>query len=247
MTELSLIVPAYNAATFLQATLVRLREWLLVHESAEIIVVDDGSSDQTAQIAEAFARNCSRLSVLRLEQNSGKGAALRVGIGTACGQYIAFTDVDLPYGLAVLDEMFETLKQNPPLAFLYGSRSHRLSAEQKGYGLFRSYYSRLGRRGVAFFLRFFGIGDVKDTLCGVKMMTKELSTTIIAKATVNRFAMDIEWFVIARVNRYQYQDFPVELNHRKESSLRLVRDTFLIFGDIVCMAFRYLSGYYYVH
>ncbi len=238
MTELSLVIPAYNAGDFLEETMVRLRTMLLARPDWELLVVNDGSVDTTQKILMNSLSGIPRARSLDLSGNRGKGAALRAGMREARGTFVAFTDADLPYGLAVFDAMLSRMKREPLLALLYGSRSHTDSTQQ-GYGLIRG----LGRLFFGTLIRVI-LPDVGDTQCGIKLFRRELAQKIAEKGSIDGFAADIEFFVIARAQRMRYQDFPVALAHRKESSVRVVRDSFLMLKDMGVILYRRWRGDY---
>ncbi len=238
MTELSLIIPAYNAGAFFEDSLRRLQEMLATRPAWELIIVDDGSSDRTQEISALSLKDIPRARNLRLSRNQGKGAALRAGMREARGAFVAFTDADLPYGLAVFDAMLAQMRQDERFALLYGSRSHTHSV-QSGYGLIRV----LGRRFFGGLIRAI-MPDVADTQCGIKLFRKELAQKIVEKGRIDGFAADIEFFVIARAEKQAYRDFPVLLTHRKESSVRLVRDSLMMLKDMMQIFYRRWRGDY---
>lgn len=239
MTDLSLVIPVYNAAPFLRETLRRLGEALSRHADWELIVVNDGSRDETARILEEELPRLPRARAIHLPRNTGKGAALRAGFHAARGELAAFTDADLPYGLSVLDAMRERMEQYPELHLLYGSRHHALSRERAGYDRVR----RLGRLFFSAVIRCL-LPGVVDSQCGIKLFRRSLARRCAEKGSIDRFAADIEFFVIAKVAGLRFEDFPVELNHRTESSVRLVRDTLRLLADVFVIACRYWRGVY---
>lgn len=239
MTELSVIVAMYNAAPFLKETLARLEPFLARHRNWELIAVDDGSFDGTTEILGELVRRFAEARVLRFAENQGKGAALRAGMRAAKGEFVAFTDVDLPYGLEILEEMHAHLASHPEIYLLYGSRHHKSSRERSGYNFFR----RAGRLFFSIVIRFL-LPHVSDSQCGIKLFRRELAQRCAKLGRINRFAGDIEFFMIGKAAGMQSADFPVELNHRKESSVRLVQDTILMLVDTLRIWVYYWRGLY---
>lgn len=239
MIELSLVIPVYNAAPFLSDTLRRLGETLMRHADWELIVIDDGSCDETRLILKEELPRLPRARALHFDCNRGKGAALLEGFRTAGGQCVVFTDADLPYGLSILGAMYRHMEEHPEIALLYGSRHHALSREASGYGSAR----RLGRLFFSVVIRAF-LRDVVDSQCGIKAFRHSLAKRCVERGRIDRFAADIEFFAIARAAGLRYADFPVELNHRKQSSIRLIRDTVRMLVDIMRIAGYYWSGAY---
>lgn len=240
--DLTIIIPVFNGARFLEKTLRRLTDWIKVNKNKiELIVVNDGSSDNTADILRDFKQLPSEsYSVMNLPKNKGKGFALREGFKKAEGECIGFTDVELPYGLEVFDRMLETMKNNKNLSFLYGSRSHILSKWEKDYGFIRG----IGRKFFSGVIRLLLLPGIADTQCGIKMFKKNFGDIFVKKSVINRFAIDAEMFVIAYENSLVIQDFPVEFVYTKGSTVHLLRDTFLMLKDILCVKIRRFLGFY---
>ena len=124
--------------------------------------------------------------------------------------------------------------------FLYGSRSNCQSSFNTNYGFVR----KIGRMFFSNVVRWLMFFRVPDTQCGLKMMKKEFSDLVVKKSIINRFAFDIELFVIAISNHLSMRDFPVVLKHHKESSVRLFKDTILMFMDIMRIRIKILRGFY---
>lgn len=241
---LSVIIPIFNGADFLPQTLAATAKWIENSPvSIQLILVNDGSTDKTENIINGFAGSRAYCAAVTVPVNRGKGFALRSGMERALGQYFAFTDADLPYGLSIFERMIEVLRENPTVHLLYGSRAHRASAVIKGYGLIR----RAGRLFFSLATRVFLALDVKDTQCGIKLLRRELAQAAVKLTRVDRFAFDMELFVLARANFWPYQDFPVELTHRKESSVRVVGDTFNMLHDMMRIRKNLKSGVYVRH
>lgn len=237
---LSLIIPVYNGCDFLEDTLNLLDAWRGDRkEQIEICIINDGSTDNTKKILEKIPSSFG-IKIITIEKNSGKGAAVRAGIEVALGEYMAFTDADLPYGLNVIDAMLNKMRVEPKLDLLYGSRAHRDSTVRHGYGFLRL----LGRAFFSVVVRLFMSTDVADTQCGIKMLSRSLATAVGRLGQVDRFAFDIEIFVIAFVNNFLVESFPVELAHRRKSSVRVVADTINMLWNIIAIRARLLRGFY---
>ncbi len=239
--QLSIIIPVYNGAAFIVDSLDRLTSHIATLPYAcELIIVDDGSPDATAEIVQMYRAAHPHIIFLRQEVNQGKGVALKVGMKRATGTYVVFTDADLPYGVEILSTMKERMVQNDRLDMVYGSRGHVASSAKRKYGWVR----RVGRVFFSFTARWLVVAGVKDTQCGLKVLRQSAIKQILAVSHVNRFAFDIELFAIARANDWIIQDTPVELTHRKESSVHIVRDTFRMLRDMIQIRRRLQAGIY---
>lgn len=238
---MSIIIPVLNAEAFLESSLRTLRDYAVsCGYGVEIIVVDDGSSDRTLEIARSYAGSIRDYTILHLPENKGKGGALKEGFRKARGAFLVFTDADLPYGIAMFGHMFGQMRAQTDLSLLYGSRSHPASQSRKKYGFIRN----AGRTFFKYVVQSVLLSGIPDTQCGIKMMRKEFAVLLLECSRVDRFAFDIEMFVIARKNSLLFLDFPVELIHHKESSVRLVADTLMMIWDIIHIRLRLGRGEY---
>ncbi|MBU6142081.1 glycosyltransferase [Patescibacteria group bacterium] len=239
-TRLTLIFPVYNAAPFLRDSLSVLGQWLRIHPEADCIFVNDGSTDESMAILEEAKKDFPQtFQIIDMGANKGKGAAVRAGMRLATGDLIAFTDIDLPYGLPIFDAMRAVMDEDPNLSFLYGSRSHA-DSRFKGYGALR----HVGRRFFSLAIRTMVITDTSDTQCGIKMFRKDFADVVAHRSVIDRFAFDIELFVIAKVNHFHAMDFPVRLLRHRESSVRIVKDTITMLKDMRRIRERIRSGAY---
>ncbi len=239
-TRLTLIFPVFNAAPFLRDSLAPLAEWLRARPEVDCIFVNDGSTDDSMTILEDMKKEFPRpYRIIDQGSNKGKGAAVRAGMQLATGDLVAFTDIDLPYGLPIFDGMRMMMDKNPSLAFLYGSRSHADSRFAQ-YGAVR----RIGREFFSRVIRMLAAPDTSDTQCGIKMFRKDFADVVAHRSVIDRFAFDIELFAIARVNDFSRKDLPVELVRHKESSVRIGKDTVMMLRDIARIRERLRRGEY---
>ena len=237
--KLSLVIPVYNGGSFLGEKIPVLLSWLAETMDRELILVNDGSTDTTAALVETL-RTVSNCVVIHHEHNQGKGAALRTGFRMAKGTFVAFTDADVPYGLKILDEMKAVMDNDLTLGIVYGSRNHAQSDGLKNYGMIR----RIGRNFFSNVIRWSIVSDVFDSQCGIKLFRQSFVQDVVRCARINRFAFDVELFVIAKARGYHYQDFAVTLTHRRDSSVRLVKDTLSMLWDILKIRWRARQGDY---
>ncbi len=243
MAELSIIIPIFNGAAFIDQSLGRIFDWVKQASVAvEVVVVNDGSTDATREHLLVWQEQ-ALCRVINFEANQGKGAAIREGLRASTGDAVIFTDADLPYGVAIFGELLAASKADPIVSCFYGSRTNPKSFAEHGYGLLRqfgrSFFSTVVRQAV--------VGGIKDTQCGIKFLTRPLVELVLKYSTIDRFAFDIELFVIARQNKLALRDFPVVLNHRKESSVRIVTDTFLMLVDILKIRLKIWQNFYVRH
>lgn len=202
--ELSLVVPAYNEEKRLPVSLARIAEWLgsrVPGLSAEVLVVDDGSSDRTAAVAEKTAAGLGLdFRVIRLPENRGKGAAVRAGVLEARGANVLVTDADLSTPIEEVDKL---LAAAAPVAI--GSRGVDATLVKQRQSLFRVASGRLFN----LLVRLLAVSGIRDTQCGFKLFRADAAREVFSRATVDRFAFDVEALLLARRLGYRIAEVPV--------------------------------------
>ena len=228
--ELSVILPAYNEGSHLYENLLRVCE-TLKGISFELIVVDDGSADNTPEESERAAREGCPVLTIRQETNRGKGAALFRGFRAASGEKIAFLDADLEISPAYLLEFLRQMEESGAEVII-GSRD----SEANEFPLLRRLMSRMYRRTIAF---LFGL-SVTDTQTGIKLFRREVLESVAPRMTVSRFAFDIELLVAATRFGYTLRESPVKVAYRRKGSLGRMnfRAIFGAFTDTLKIYYR---------
>lgn len=222
--RLSVVVPAYNEGEQIAETIATLRTELapVVGIDLEILVVDDGSSDDTVERAMGAGAR-----VVEQPQNMGKGAAVRAGVLAAGGRSIVFTDADLAYPAAMIVPILGSLEDGWDV--VVGSRRHEETTT-----LVRARRIReLGGRAVNWLTHLVLLGHFRDTQCGIKGFRNDIGKAIFERTTINGFAFDVEVFLIAEQDRYSLTEVPVRVENRQGSSVRLVRDSLRLLRDLI--------------
>lgn len=223
--KISLVVPAYNESKRIIHTLEEATYYMKSHfECYEIIIVDDGSTDDTVAIAETF----SNLGVKVLKQpHAGKGKTLKSGILAATGDYIFFTDADLPYALDNIEVAIKHFKDETT-ALVIGARD-LYHAEN---GIPYPFYRNIMSKAFSFIVNLFLNLDVKDTQCGFKAFKKDTAHTLFPLVEINGFGFDIELLKIARLNHLKIVRIPVKLMHSSGSKVNPFKDSIKMLRDI---------------
>jgi dolichyl-phosphate beta-glucosyltransferase len=223
--RLSLVIPTYDCRDLALGTVdSALRHLASRHSDSELIVVDDGSKDGTADAIEALVPGSSRLRVLRSEQNCGKGAAVRKGVLAANAENVVFTDVDLAYPLPEIDKVLGALDDGADVAI--ATRVDRESRVLMSPTFFRYLYTRhLGSRMFNGWVRFsLGLG-VSDSQAGLKGFRRDAAQAIFSRLTRDGFAFDVEVLVIARRLGLSVREIPVLYRYDSEpTTVAFLRD-----------------------
>ena len=222
--RVSVVVPAYREEARIAVTVARIRRELDVFTGdLEIIVVDDGSPDGTADAA----RRAGADQVVVQPQNHGKGAAVRAGVLAARGRTIAFTDADLAYSPHQLVAFVEAIEGGYDVAI--GNRHHADTDTMVGTSSVRSFGSRVVNMATSLML----LGNYRDTQCGCKAFRADAARIVVGAGSIDGFAFDIE--VLHLVERYGLSmiELPVEVVNSDTSTVRALRDGVGVLLDIL--------------
>lgn len=216
--QLSIVIPAMNEERRLPRTLQRVVEYMRERpETWEVIVVDDGSRDRTADIVEELSRELDepRLTVLRLARNQGKGGAQREGVAHSRGERVLLMDADLATPIEELEPLWRAIDRGADVAI--GSRALPTSNITRPQSLPRVLLGSAGN----LWIRFFAVAGIYDTQCGFKLFRGDLARKLFAMGRENRFAIDIELLCLAqRVFHADIAEIGVTWEHQDLSSVR---------------------------
>ncbi|MCA9232053.1 MAG: glycosyltransferase [Planctomycetales bacterium] len=228
--DLTLVIPAYNEERRLGPTLDALESYLdRTKIDYRILVVDDGSQDATARVAQGRGH---RFETICLERHLGKGAAVRTGMLAARGAVVGFTDADLPYSLDSIQEGFDCICQSR-CEVVFGARDLTCSIPHVRRRLSRQISTAVFSRVAAALIS----REVTDTQCGLKLFSGAAARAIFSRATINGFAFDAEVVLLTERLRLSYLRVPVSLVNECSSTLTLrrhalpmLRDLFKVWG-----------------
>jgi dolichyl-phosphate beta-glucosyltransferase len=237
--RLSIVIPAYNEERRLGASLALLRTYLRRRRlDAEVLVVEDGSTDATAAIVRGQARAWKGLRLLSLERNQGKGAAVRAGVLAARGARILFTDADLSTPLEELPALAARLDAGADVAV--GSRALNRSLVAVSQPLYRV----LAGRSFNVLVQLLSVPGIQDTQCGFKLFTAAAAKRLFARQQVPRFGFDVELLYLARKAGYRIDEVPVRWVNSPETKVRPVRDGARAFLDLALIRLYDWQGRY---
>jgi dolichyl-phosphate beta-glucosyltransferase len=238
--ELSIIIPAYNEEALIASTLDGLRTYLSARsERYEIIVVDDGSQDKTADCIQDWKNiNQIDLHLLVNELNRGKGFSIRRGVMESKGRFIIFIDADLPYELDAIEGFLKALHNGYDLAV--GSRVLP-GSQVKGVPVIRYISGQV----FSWMVQAALFSGLPDTQCGFKSFQSVAAKEIFRRLTIDGFGFDVEMLFVARRLKLAIQPIPVRMiDHRHRSRVRLVIDSFKMFANLFTVRWNDLQGKY---
>ncbi len=241
MSELthSFILPAYNESERLTTSIPKVLEY--VHDRglrAEIIVVNDGSTDSTAEVVRQFAVANPMIVLLENPGNRGKGYSVRHGMLHARGAVALFTDADLSSPITEADNLFAVLANGADIAI--GSRWLKRELQTERQPILRQLYGRLFNLGLRIVL---GLG-YRDTQCGFKAFTRNATQIVFTRQRVERWGFDPELLFLARRLRLRTVEVPVEWAHDHRSKINPLRDGIRMGLDVLEVRWNDLLGRY---
>jgi glycosyltransferase involved in cell wall biosynthesis len=226
----AIIIPVYNGALYLPETFRELGQLVTNHQ---IIFVNDGSIDETGALLEKFyTENPSSVAIVTCVKNMGKGYAIREGlkkVDERC-KVVAFTDVEIPYGVEALQSGFRVLEERDELSFVYGTRT-AAEKTQSQYSVYRKIGTRLFRLLLPRKLR-----NISDTQSGLKVFKRKAADIIFPLVKTNRWVFDLEIFLIAEEHEMNYQELPVQLKPAcvtRRGGVHFLKHGWKIVADII--------------
>ena len=233
---LSIIIPAYNEEKRLPDTLEQVFDFLKKQSfTSEVIVVENGSTDKTFEIAQGFMEQYNNLCVIQSER--GKGAAVRRGMLEAKGIYRFMCDADLSMPVEEITKFIPPAVNNFDITIA--------SREAKGAVRYNEPpYRHLGGRAINFLIQLFILPGLNDTQCGFKCFSAKVADDIFALQTLNGWSFDIEMLYVARRHKYKILEIPIHWIHHPETKVNAVRDAIRMIQDIFRIRVNALRGMY---
>ena len=239
MPQYSIIIPAYNESARLGATLDRVLNYVAAqHWDAEIVVVDDGSRDDTAEMVRARARTAPALRLIENPGNRGKGYSVRNGMLNATGDVRLFTDADLSAPIEEADKLFATIHQGADVAI--GSRWLQPDTQSQRQSLLRQFYGRTFN----LFLRILLGLKFKDTQCGFKAFTRNSAHELFSKQTIEGWGFDAELLFLAQRSGLRVKEVPVVWSDAEGTRIHPLRDGLRMIAEVLSIRWNAVAGKY---
>jgi glycosyltransferase involved in cell wall biosynthesis len=235
----SFIIPAYNESSRIRPTLDELlrysqqRNW-----DAEILVVDDGSRDDTAQIVREYGKLHPQILLVENPGNRGKGFSVRNGMLHARGDICLFTDADLSSPITEAQKLFDAIAGGADIAI--GSRWLRSELQTERQPLYRQAFGRIFNLVLRIFLGL----KFADTQCGFKAFRREAAQRIFPLQKIERWGFDPEILFLARNLGFSVKEVPVVWAHSEGTRLHPFRDGLRMFGDVLRIRWNAMTGAY---
>ena len=235
----TIVIPAYNEGARLGATLERVLAYMRSRQwDAEVIVVNDGSRDNTAEIVRTFARKDPALRLVENPGNRGKGYTVRNGMLHARGKVVLFSDADLSSPIEEAAKLFQALEQGADIAI--GSRWLQAETQTQRQPLYRQLFGRIFNLLLRLILGL----QFKDTQCGFKAFKQPAAQAVFPRQRIEGWGFDPEILFLARKFGFKVQEVPVVWAHSEGGSIHPLVDGARMFLEMVRVRWNDLTGKY---
>jgi len=237
--QYSIIIPAYNESRRIVPTLNKVLVYLAEQGwDAELIVVNDGSRDDTAEIVRRFVEKNPMMRLVENPGNRGKGYSVRNGMLNARGDVVLFSDADLSSPIQEAAKLFEAIANGADVAI--GSRWMNAELQIERQPLYRQLCGRLFNVTLRVVLRL----KYKDTQCGFKAFTARAARAIFPLQTIERWSFDAELIFLAQKQGLKVVEVPVEWAHDEKTTIRPLRDGTRMFFEVLKIRWNATTGKY---
>jgi dolichyl-phosphate beta-glucosyltransferase len=237
--KFSIVIPAFNESGRIPATLdsilacIRSRQW-----DAEVIVVNDGSTDATAQLVCEIARSAPELRIIENPGNRGKGYSVRNGILHSLGDIVMFTDSDLSAPIEEAERLFDAIAAGADIAI--GSRWLERGRQTHRQPLYRQFFGRCFNAVCRMVMRL----PFADTQCGFKAFTRRAAQTVFQLQTIERWGFDPEILFIALKRGFTVKEVSVSWAHDERSRISYLKDGLQMLKELAIVRWNALTGHY---
>jgi len=226
--HLAVVVPAYNEHDRIGPTLRRLNEYLSAQPySWKVVVVNDGSKDDTAQIVREFGEQHPGFELLDSQPNHGKGFVVRKGMLETEAEWLLFSDADLAAPIEEIEKLWKAVEGGTPIAI--GSRP----LKESNLEIRQPWYREMAGRSFNLAVQIFAVKGIKDTQCGFKLFREDVALDVFKRCKLDGFGFDFESLMIARDLGYQVAEVPIRWAHQEGSKVNMLRDGVRMLTELV--------------
>jgi len=237
--DYSIVIPAYNESARIGATLesvlstIRERSW-----NAEVLVVNDGSTDNTADVVAKFISGYPPLRIIQNPGNRGKGYSVRNGMLEASGGIVMFTDADLSSPMEEAERLFAAIREGADIAI--GSRWLERKRQTLKQPLYRRFFGRCFNAVTRLIMGL----PFADTQCGFKAFTRDAAQTVFRLQRIERWGFDPEILFIAIKRGYTVREVPVTWGHDERSRISYLKDGIKMLEELLYIRWNAITGVY---
>jgi glycosyltransferase involved in cell wall biosynthesis len=227
---ISIVIPAYEEEERLSEPLRQIFAFIQAEKlSAEVILVDDGSRDKTAEVAERVCAEFPEISskVIRYEENRGKGFAVKTGLLASNADIAIFSDADLSTPIQELEKLVKPI-QNGEYDVTFGSRA----LDRTLIGTHQPWRREQGGKVMNLIIRTISGLKFSDTQCGFKAFNMKKFRPLLERMTIDRFGFDVEFLFVADYHKLRLKEIPVRWNNVEGSKVSVFRDTRRMIGEL---------------
>jgi dolichyl-phosphate beta-glucosyltransferase len=238
----SIIIPAYNESKRLPKMLQEVLEFVKTAGKTEIIIVNDGSKDNTVKVAQDAGIKALKtlknieFKIMDLKRNRGKGGAVTLGILVASGENILFADADGASKFDNYSKLEKALEQNQ---VAIGSRAQMVATDAV---VKRSKLRNFLMYSFHTIIHIFGIKSINDTQCGFKAFTRNAAANIFSNLHVTGWIFDIEVLLLAEYMGFSIKEIPIEWQEVDGTKMNLARDSLIMLKDLILIRINYFLG-----
>lgn len=235
----SIVIPAYNESERINSSLEKITTFLETQGwTAEVLVVNDGSRDNTAEVIKGYAARHPYIRLIENPGNRGKGYSVRNGMLQATGDVVLFTDADLSAPITEAPKLFREIENGADVAF--GSRWLIAKMQTERQSILRQI---AGRMYNILMRAVLGL-KYKDTQCGFKAFNRKAVDTIFTRQHIERWGFDVELLFLARKFGLKIVEVPVEWAHDDRSKINPIVDGIKMFGEMLSIRWNSIVGRY---
>lgn len=236
---ISIVIPAYNEESRIRPTLEKVYAYCTDRfRKSEIIVVNDGSSDNTASLVKNLSRRLNNINLIHYPQNAGKGCAVRKGVLASSGNLLLTCDADLSTPIEELEKLISFIHSDYDIAI--GSRGLKDSCILARQSWYREDMGKIFN----VLVRMLVIRGIKDTQCGFKLFKGDIARSLFNKSCIDGFSFDVEVLCLAKKAGYTIKEVPVRWMNSPFSSVEIMSDPLKMFLELLKIKSNSLTGKY---